>query len=103
MRGALLQGGDVDDSEDPNLAVITTKQIQCDLAAAEATVAAWELGHHTPAPLTADEIREALDHAGRVISTVDPQARHNAQIGERFTAMVTRRISSLRPGSLLRR
>ena len=72
----LLQGGDVDDSEDPNLAVITTKQIQCDLAAAEATVAAWELGHHTPAPLTADEIREALDHAGRVISTVDPQARH---------------------------
>ena len=49
---------------DPDLAVITTKQIQRDLAAAEATVTAWEHQHDDPAPLTADEIREALDHAG---------------------------------------
>ena len=48
---------------DPNLAVITTKQIQRDLAAAEAIVVAWEQQHDAPVPLTADEIREALDHA----------------------------------------
>ncbi len=45
---------------DPDLAVITTKQIQRDHAAAEATVTAWEHQHDDPAPLTVDEIREAL-------------------------------------------
>ena len=49
---------------DPNLAVITTQQIQRDLAAAKATISAWEQQHDAPAPLTADDIREALGHAG---------------------------------------
>ncbi|MFN6118830.1 MAG: hypothetical protein ACK5CE_04205 [Actinomycetes bacterium] len=49
---------------DPNLAVITTQQIQRDLTAAQATISAWEQQHDAPAPLTADDIREALGHAG---------------------------------------
>ena len=49
---------------DPDLAVITTKQIQRDLAAAGSTITAWEQQHKMPAPLTADQLCEALDHAG---------------------------------------
>ncbi|MCB0995878.1 MAG: hypothetical protein KDB21_12350 [Acidimicrobiales bacterium] len=55
---------------DPTLAVLTTKQIQRDLVAAEATVAAWEHQHDRPQPLTADQIREALDHAGDLAATL---------------------------------
>lgn len=51
---------------DPILAVMTTKQIQRDLATAEATVNAWEHQHDAPTPLTADQIRDALDHAGNL-------------------------------------
>jgi len=60
---------------DPDLAVITTKQIQRDLAAAEATVAAWEHQHDTPQTLTAQEIREALDHAGDLAAMLSEAER----------------------------
>lgn len=49
---------------DPELATKTTRQIQHDLAAAQATLAGWDIDHHRPAPLTADDIAAALDHAG---------------------------------------
>lgn len=49
---------------DPELATKTTRQIQHDLAAAYATLAGWDIDHHRPAPLAADDIAAALDHAG---------------------------------------
>ncbi|MDP1820909.1 MAG: recombinase family protein [Acidimicrobiales bacterium] len=49
---------------DPELATRTTRQIQHDLAAAQATLAAWNADDHRPAPLTADDITAALEHAG---------------------------------------
>ncbi len=60
---------------DPNLAVITTKQIQRDLAAAEGTIAAWEQQHDEPVPLAADQVREALDHAGSLTSMLSEVER----------------------------
>jgi hypothetical protein len=60
---------------DPNLAVITTKQIQRDLAAAELTISAWEHQHDAPTPLTADQIREALDHAGSLAAMLSEAER----------------------------
>lgn len=60
---------------DPDLAVNTTEQIQRDLAAAEAAVTAWEQRRETPAPLTADEIREAVDHAGDLAAMLSEAAR----------------------------
>ena len=60
---------------DPDLAVITTKQIQRDLATAEAAVTAWEQQHDTPAPLTTDQIREALDHAGNLATMLSEAER----------------------------
>jgi hypothetical protein len=49
---------------DPNLATSTTKQIQAELAAAEATIAAWEHANQPSLPLAADDIHQALEHAG---------------------------------------
>ena len=49
---------------DPDLATATTKQIQRDLAAAHATIAAWDADHHRPQPLTAGDVTTALAHAG---------------------------------------
>jgi site-specific DNA recombinase len=49
---------------DPGLATKTTRQIQQDLAAAQATIATWEADHHRPDPLTSYDIATALDHAG---------------------------------------
>jgi site-specific DNA recombinase len=60
---------------DPNLAVITTKQIQRDLAAAEATITAWEHQHDAPAPLTAEQIREVLDHARSLAAMLSEAGR----------------------------
>lgn len=60
---------------DPDLAVATTKQIQRDLAAANTTVTAWEHNHDTPSPLTADEISEALDHAGNLAAMLSEAER----------------------------
>ncbi len=60
---------------DPNLAVTTTKQIQRDLAVADAVVSAWEQNHDTPSPLTADEISEALDHAGNLTAILSEAER----------------------------
>ena len=48
---------------DPDLATATTKQIQRDISAAQATLAAWEPNQSTKT-LTADDIAAALDHAG---------------------------------------
>lgn len=53
---------------DPALATATTKQIQRDIAVAEATLAAWETEHDPQAPLTADDIATSLDHAGDLSS-----------------------------------
>lgn len=60
---------------DPTLAVGITKHIQQDLAAAEAAIAAWEQQGDTPAPLTANEIREALDHAGDLAAMLSEAER----------------------------
>ncbi len=60
---------------DPDLTVITTRQIQRDLAAAEATISAWEHQHDAPAPITADQIREALDHAGNLAAMLSEAER----------------------------
>lgn len=60
---------------DPDLAVATTKQIQRDLATANTTVTAWEHNHDTPSPLTADEISEALDHAGNLAAMLSEAER----------------------------
>jgi len=49
---------------DPDLATATTKQIQREIAAAQATIAAWEHQHQPSRPLSADDINLALDHAG---------------------------------------
>ncbi len=49
---------------DPELATKTTRQIQHDLAAAQATIATRNADRQRPAPLTADDIAAALDHAG---------------------------------------
>lgn len=49
---------------DPDIATATTKQIQRELGAAQATVAAWEHEHQHAKPLSAEDIHQALDHAG---------------------------------------
>lgn len=58
VLGAIRAGMDLE------LATKTTRQIQHDLAAAEATIATWKHENHRPAPLTAADIDAALDHAG---------------------------------------
>jgi len=60
---------------DPDLAVLTTKQIQRDLTAAEATITAWEHQHDKPTPLTAGDVREALDHAGDLAAMLSEAER----------------------------
>ncbi|MEJ7582684.1 MAG: hypothetical protein WKF43_01110 [Acidimicrobiales bacterium] len=49
---------------DPDLATATTKQIQRELGAAQAALAAWDREHQPSRPLSADDINLALDHAG---------------------------------------
>lgn len=49
---------------DPDIATTATRQIQRDLAAAQSTLAAWEAQQDRPAPLTAADLTEALEHAG---------------------------------------
>ncbi len=49
---------------DPDLATATTKQIQGEIAAAQATIAAWEPANQPSQPLSADDIDLALDNAG---------------------------------------
>ena len=49
---------------DPDLATATTRQIQRDMAAALATIAAWDRQHQPSRPLCTDDINLALDHAG---------------------------------------
>lgn len=60
---------------DPDLAVATTKQIQRELTAANTTVTAWERNHDTPSPLTAEEISEALHHAGNLAAMLSEAKR----------------------------
>lgn len=48
---------------EPDLATATTKQIQRDMAAAQAVVTAWEPTDQPSRPLCADDINLALDHA----------------------------------------
>lgn len=60
---------------DPELATKTTRQIQRDLAAAQATLDAWDLDHQRPAPLTADDIAAALDHAGNLAALLAESER----------------------------
>ena len=55
---------------DPDLATSTTKQIQRELAAAQATIATWEHEHQHAQPLSAEDIHQALDHAGDLAGLV---------------------------------
>ena len=49
---------------DPDLATSTTRQIQRELAAAQTTIATWEHEHQHAQPLSAEDIHQALEHAG---------------------------------------
>ena len=49
---------------DPDLATGTTKQIQRELGAAQATITTWEHEHQHAQPLSAEDIHQALEHAG---------------------------------------
>ncbi len=49
---------------DPDLATSTTRQIQRELAAAQATITAWEHDNQPTPPLNAEDIHQALEHAG---------------------------------------
>ena len=60
---------------DPQLATATTRKIQTELAAAEATIAAWDAEHDQQAPLTADDIVTALDHAGNLAALLGAAER----------------------------
>lgn len=65
---------------DPQLATATARKIQTELAAAEATLAAWDAEHDQRPPLTADDIATALDHAGSLAALLagaerEPRAR----------------------------
>ena len=51
---------------DPQLATGTTRKIQTELAAADATLAAWDAKHDPQPPLTADDIATALDQGGNL-------------------------------------
>ena len=63
---------------DPDLATSTTKQIQREVAAAQATIAAWEHEHQHAQPLSAEDIHQALDHAGdlaRLLAEAERETR----------------------------
>ena len=49
---------------DPDLATSTTKQIQRELAAAQAAITTWEHEHQHAQPLSAEDIHQAIEHAG---------------------------------------
>jgi len=49
---------------DPELATTTTRQIQRELAAVRATITTLEHGGQHAQPLSADNIHQALEHAG---------------------------------------
>lgn len=49
---------------DPDLATSTTKHIQRELAAGRATITTWEHEHQHAEPLSAEDIHQALEHAG---------------------------------------
>ena len=49
---------------DPDLATSTTRQIQRELTAAQTTIASWEDEHQHAQPLSAEDIHQALEHAG---------------------------------------
>ena len=71
---------------DPELAVTTTRKIQLDLAAAEATIAAWGRSNVTPEPVTAERIAATLDSAGDVATILksvrrEPRARLYRTLG----------------------
>jgi site-specific DNA recombinase len=60
---------------DPQLATATTRKIQAELVAAEATLAAWDAEHDQQQPLTADDIATALDHAGSLTALLAESER----------------------------
>lgn len=60
---------------DPDLATAATKQIQRDLAAAHATITAYELKNTKARTLTRDEITAALDHAGSLAQMLHDSER----------------------------
>ena len=71
---------------DPTLATATTKQIQRDLAAADAAVAAWDHCRTTQRPLTRQDVAMALDHAGDLACLLktaerEPRARLYRTLG----------------------
>lgn len=71
---------------DPDLATATTKQIQRELASAQATVDEWDRGHQTIDRLTANEVALALDHAGSLAKVLkraerEPRARVYRTLG----------------------
>ena len=49
--------------------------VRVDRDAAEHTITAWDQQHDAPNPLTADQIREALDHAGNLAAMLSEAER----------------------------
>ena len=71
---------------DPDLAAGATKQIQRELAGAQATVDEWDRNHHVERHLTAGEVAVALDHAGNLAKLLkgterEPRARLYRTLG----------------------
>jgi len=60
---------------DPDLATSTTKQIQRELAAAQATIATWEHEHLHAQPLSAEDIHQALEHASDLAGLLNEAER----------------------------
>ena len=71
---------------DPDLATVTTKQIQRELATAQHVVDEWDRGHRPARRLTANEVALALDHAGDLAALLEgverePRARVYRTLG----------------------
>ncbi len=60
---------------DPDLATATTKQIQREMGAAQATLATWEHVNQPSRPLSTDDINLALDHAGNLAQLLQEAER----------------------------
>ena len=85
---------------DPDLAAATTRQIQRELASAQALVDDWEREHHAIERLSAQDVALALDHAGSLASVLrqaerEPRAQMYRALGLQLQLDVVTRPMSL--------
>lgn len=82
---------------DPQLATATTRKIQTELAAGEATIAAWDAEHDQLAPLTAEDVATALDHAGNLASLLVEAERETRARLRRFNSSSRHHVAATEP------